>query len=71
MSIDRTVSSNWNQRVRSAYLLLSTDGLSRLGRLPLACYPDIGPFANIVPVSTVVRSSFFQDEVSLNKYPLQ
>jgi len=43
----------------------TSDGLSRLGRLPLACYPDIGPFANIVPVSTVVRSALYQDQSGL------
>lgn len=38
----------------------TSSGLSGMGRLPLACYPDIGPFANIMPLSSVMKvSSFF------------
>lgn len=32
----------------------TSDSLSKLGRLPLACFPDIGPFANIMPLSSVM-----------------
>ena len=44
----------------------TSDALSRPGRLPLACYPDIGPFANIVPVSTIMRPApaFYQEVLS-------
>ena len=38
----------------------------QLGRLPLACFPDIGPFANIMPVSNVMKmSSYYSPQVSL------
>ena len=38
----------------------------QLGRLPLACFPDIGPFANIMPVSNVMKmSSYHKPQVSL------
>ena len=33
----------------------TSEALSARGRLPLACYPDIGPFANIMPVSSVMK----------------
>ncbi|TRY72366.1 hypothetical protein TCAL_14886 [Tigriopus californicus] len=33
----------------------TSSSLSAQGRLPLACYPDIGPFANILPVSAVMK----------------
>ena len=37
-----------------------------LGRLPLACFPDIGPFANIMPVSNVNKMpSYHRAEVSI------
>ena len=35
----------------------TSNSLSAAGRLPLACYPDIGPFANIMPISQVMRMS--------------
>lgn len=39
----------------------TSNSLSQLGRLPLACYPDIGPFANIIPISTVMNvPNFFE-----------
>lgn len=37
----------------------TSDNLSGQGRLPLACYPDIGPFANILPISQVMQVSSF------------
>ena len=37
----------------------TSEGLSASGRLPLACYPDIGPFANIMPLSSVMKMSSF------------
>ena len=37
----------------------------QLGRLPLACFPDIGPFANIMPVSNVMKMpSYHRSQVS-------
>ena len=37
----------------------------QLGRLPLACFPDIGPFANIMPVSNVMKMpSYHRQNVS-------
>ena len=40
----------------------------QLGRLPLACFPDIGPFANIMPVSNVMKMPSYhrQNVRSLN-----
>ena len=43
----------------------TSSSLSKLGRLPLACYPDIGPFANIIPISTVMSAPSFY-EVNLS-----
>ena len=38
----------------------------QLGRLPLACFPDIGPFANIMPVSNVMKMpSYHRQNVSI------
>ena len=44
----------------------TSNSLSRYGRLPLACYPDIGPFANIVPISTVMQVPAFYEVKSNN-----
>jgi len=27
------------------------------GALPLACYPDIGPFGNIIPLESILAAS--------------
>eukprot|EP00095_Tigriopus_kingsejongensis_P005642 maker-scaffold420_size176246-snap-gene-0.29 protein:Tk05642 transcript:maker-scaffold420_size176246-snap-gene-0.29-mRNA-1 annotation:"aconitate hydratase" len=37
----------------------TSNSLSSQGRLPLACYPDIGPFANILPVSAIMKAPTF------------
>ena len=44
----------------------TSNSLSAAGRLSLACYPDIGPFANIMPISQVMRMSAAYNVSKLN-----
>ena len=35
----------------------TSPNLSYMGELPLVCYPDIGPFGNVIPLASITAAS--------------